>query len=80
MEVGSGAGVGGRFTRRSVGSSSRLAKPDAGRDTTVVPPVGVAVGTGLFIVHDYAVRGARGAGGWLLVVAYEMALARKLLA
>jgi hypothetical protein len=31
-------------------------------------------------VHDYAVRGARGAGGWLLIVACEMGmLPRKLL-
>lgn len=42
----------------------------------VVPPVGVAVGTGLFIVHDYAVRGARGAGRWLLIVACELEDAR----
>lgn len=43
-----GSGVGGRFTRCLLHCSLVLgvcspAKPDAGRDTTVVPPVGAVL-------------------------------------
>jgi hypothetical protein len=71
-----GAGPQGDLPVSCFWESSGQAKPDAGR--AYYSSTARRSGTGVFIVHDYAVRGARGAGGWLLIVAYEMALARKL--